>query len=292
MEKLDDLARGQQALLEKRAMVKPMTTTPIGSTVPDIVTVVDICPVHDGVQRTGTQFLGDTFWSCPVCTAEREAEQREAEHRESDRRAVAADAARRAKVTDSLSALAIGDRFRSCSFLDYSVSSEPQQAVLDACVAFAGDFSHHRACGTNLMMIGGTGTGKNMLAALICMSVIGSGFTAVHTSAMRLVRRIKEAWVSGSSSTEQQLIDSFSSPDLLVIDEVGVQFGSVTEVILISEVINDRYAANRPTILLSNRTVAQIEEVLGKRTVDRFFEGESKVLVFNWSSYRRGVSRG
>ena len=104
---------------------------------------------------------------------------------------------------------------------------------------------------------------------------------------MKLVRRVKETWGKGSEETESQAIRNFTLPDLLVVDEIGVQFGSQAEQIILTEIINDRYEAMRPTIIISNLTVPQLEEILGKRVVDRFYESGGRVLVFNWQSYRR-----
>jgi len=74
-----------------------------------------------------------------------------------------------------------------------------------------------------MVLIGSPGTGKNMVAALICMDVVNQGFTAVHTTAIKLVRRIKESWQQGSKETEQEAINNFTAPSLLVIDEIGVE---------------------------------------------------------------------
>jgi DNA replication protein DnaC len=185
------------------------------------------------------------------------------------------------------SEIQIGQRYRGQAWDDYKPATDTARKTLETCRQFATGFKEALETGRCLIMIGGPGTGKNMLSALICQDVAGQGFTALHTTAMKLVRRVKETWGKGSEESESQAIRNFTLPDLLVIDEIGVQFGSTAEQIILTEIINDRYEAMRPTIIISNLTVPQLEDVMGKRVVDRFYEGGGKVLVFNWASWRR-----
>jgi len=113
------------------------------------------------------------------------------------------------------------------------------------------------------------------------------GFTSLHTTALKLVRNIKESWGKNSGLSEQEAINKFLIPDLLVIDEIGVQFGSNTEKLFLTEVISERHENMRPTILLSNLNLQDIETYLGTRAIDRFHEGKSSILQFTWDSWRR-----
>ena len=104
---------------------------------------------------------------------------------------------------------------------------------------------------------------------------------------MKLTRRIEESWGSAKAETEQLAIKAFTTPDLLVIDEVGSQFGSKTEELLLFEVLNDRYEDMKPTILISNFSLVDIEKFLGERVIDRIHAGKSTVVSFTWESFRR-----
>ena len=74
--------------------------------------------------------------------------------------------------------------------------------------------------------------------------------------------------------------------DLLVIDEVGAQFGSDTEKLFIFDIIDGRYQDMKPTILISNLDIAGIKDVIGERCVDRLREGGGSMIAFNWESSR------
>lgn len=95
---------------------------------------------------------------------------------------------------------------------------------------------------------------------------------------------IKESWRS-SDKTETQVMRHFMEPDLLVVDEVGVQFGTETERMFLTEIINDRYNYMKPTILIGNLTLDEMKLAIGERALERFKEG-GKVVAFNWSSHR------
>lgn len=82
------------------------------------------------------------------------------------------------------------------------------------------------------------------------------------------------------------MLEHYASLDLLIIDEVGVQFGSPSELAILQEVINTRYESMLPTILISNLTLDQMKESIGERIVDRVTDGGRNRLTFGWESFR------
>lgn len=193
------------------------------------------------------------------------------------------------KFAERYKNLNMGRRFESATFEGYEPVNGKAAKYKGVCERFAANFQEFKKRGTSLVMCGAPGTGKNHLAAAICKAVIDHGEKAVHTTAIKLVRRVKETWGAGKQETEQEAIDLFVEPALLVIDEVGVQFGSQAEQIILMEVINSRYADMRPTILISNLSAGELEMFIGPQIVDRFYDGNSGVLYFDWQSYRRRV---
>lgn len=108
----------------------------------------------------------------------------------------------------------------------------------------------------------------------------------MFTSVIRAVRSVKETFGKGVERTEAQVLRDLVEPDLLILDEVGVQFGSDAEKLILFEIINGRYESRRPTIIISNLAIGELEKYLGARAVDRLREGGGKVVVFDWESYR------
>jgi DNA replication protein DnaC len=222
---------------------------------------------------------------CPACNlAGRDSERREQQDREEreERERIG-----RLRLEKYLADSALGSRFVGMTFADYRPPNRDAAAVLETCRSFADTFTP--GSGKSLVFVGSPGTGKNMLSAIIGQEVMRKGHSFLHTTAVKVVRRFKDSWKSGDV-TEEEVLRYFVAPDLMVIDEVGVQFGTATEQLYLTEVINDRYEAKKSTILISNLTIQQVAEVLGVRPMDRFREDGSQVLVFAWPSWRRQQS--
>lgn len=176
-------------------------------------------------------------------------------------------------------------RFMVKEFGSFEVGSDAQAKALQIAQGYANSFDGdlHRGCG--LIFIGPTGTGKTHLAAAICKEVIRREHTALFTSVLECMQVIKESYRPGSDSSEREAIAKFVAPDLLVLDEVGVQRGSDTENMLLTELMNQRYSKMKPTILLSNLNGGEIGKAVGERVFSRLKE-VSKVVVCNWEDYR------
>ena len=75
-------------------------------------------------------------------------------------------------------------------------------------------------------------------------------------------------------------------PELLILDEVGVQFGSETEKLMLFDVLNERYEKRKPCVLLSNLAIDDVKAFLGERVFDRLREDGGEAVAFDWESYR------
>src|SRR5699024_2648302 len=95
---------------------------------------------------------------------------------------------------------------------------------------------------------------------------------------------IKQSW---ADRNEPEVIQQFVNPDLLVIDEVGHQYGSDAERLMLFDLINARYMAAKPMILITNLELNGLREYLDERSQDRLREGGGTALVFDWISRRK-----
>ena len=137
------------------------------------------------------------------------------------------------------------------------------------------------------MFVGLPGTGKTHLAAGIGLRLMKRDNRRVlFTTVMRAVRSIKETWTRGSELTESEAIEKLVAPDLLILDEVGVQFGSETEKLMLFDVLNERYERRRPTLLISNLDLDGVRAYLGERIFDRLREDGGEAVAFDWASHR------
>lgn len=79
-------------------------------------------------------------------------------------------------------------------------------------------------------------------------------------------------------------------PDLLILDEVGVQFGSDTEKLMLFDILNERYERRHPTILMSNLPRDEVSAYLGERVFDRLREDGGEFISFTWESHRKSCN--
>ncbi|CDQ12121.1 putative DNA replication protein DnaC [Acidithiobacillus ferrivorans] len=187
-----------------------------------------------------------------------------------------------------LGSASIPARHQHCDFDTFIVETPEQQAVLDTCRDYAEHFARYAAAGSCMVFSGSHGTGKNHLATAIARTVLGMGRSVLQVTARGLITRIRETWGSkGGEWTESGILRAIAGADLLIIDEVGKQFGGDGEEIHFFEVINYRYLQMKPTIVLSNESAQGIESYLGVAAFDRLCEG-GLLLQFDWPGHRRG----
>jgi DNA replication protein DnaC len=240
------------------------------------------CEKHGHYSEIGSKFGGVQRWAgCPTCLQEREA----LSARESE--ASARRDARRSNLLSGWQGAQIPKRFESASFETYLAETPAQRAVLDGCREYADQWEDVSETGRNLILCGLYGTGKTHLSVSIARAIARRGALPLFARTYEVVQFVRESYRAGSSMSEREAIRQLVEPDLLILDEVGVQGGGDNEQMILFAILNGRYDAQKPTIVVSNEDIGGIEKYLTVRVVDRLREGGAKVFVFDWESYRR-----
>jgi DNA replication protein DnaC len=181
----------------------------------------------------------------------------------------------------------IPPRFANSTFDNFTVESLDQKTALDACREYSDNFQQMHTKGVCMVLRGNVGTGKNHLACAIARQVSAQGYSSLLLTVSEAIQRIRVTWGDRQSpETHAEIIERFADVNLLILDEVGRQYGSEAERINIFEVIDARYRAMRPTMVLSNLLPAQIIECLGRAAYDRLRENDGILVNFDWESHR------
>ena len=239
----------------------------------------DSCETHGEFQSIAFKFGARVMhWSiCPECSKLQKMEEDAAKDRKE-----ADDRQRR--IESRLNQSGIPLRYRTKDFASFIADTDEKENALSIAMEFAQNFTAHKACGTVAVFSGLPGTGKSHLAIAIAQQIM-SGHTALYTSAIDAVRMIRDTWDRKSAQTETQVLKMLASIDLLILDEVGVQYGTEAEQVSLFDIIDKRYRDLMPTILLTNQNKTGLKQFLGDRSFDRLREGGIWVK-FDWMSSR------
>ncbi|MDG4475603.1 ATP-binding protein [Thiovibrio frasassiensis] len=180
----------------------------------------------------------------------------------------------------------IPPRFANCTFDTFSVELPEQEAALYSCRKYADDFKQMHEKGVCMVLQGNVGTGKNHLACAIARQVSQQGYSSLLLTVAEVIQRVRATWDPQSSEKETEIIERFADVDLLILDEVGRQYGSGAEKITLFQVIDARYRAMRPTIVISNLLPTEMGSYLGGAAYDRLRENHGVLVEFYWESHR------
>lgn len=242
------------------------------------------CEKHGEYVSRGTKWRGgrEVWGACPGCQADRE----EAARQELAYRAAAA---RSAECERAIGEAGIPARFRARSFSNFVADTEPKRHALTVARDFAEAFSDDKR-GSGLIFAGLPGTGKTHLAAAVAQALI-SRHSVQYLTCLGLVRAVRDTWRKDSERTEKSVVRMLGEEvDLLVLDEIGATYGTDGEQTILFDVLDKRYGAMKPTLLLTNQNKEGFKGFVGERVFDRLVE-TSRWVPFDWPSYR-AAARG
>ena len=169
----------------------------------------------------------------------------------------------------------IGERYFRTTLESYICNTAERKRVFDEVCEFLKDYQ-----GKTLWMLGKEGTGKTMLAAIICRECFGSHYVKSYQIAMEL----EDCMSFKATESRTALLKRYSSYPVLIIDEVG-RFSGKEEMKYLYMILNERYEMNKTTVLITNYEKGDFAQYLGKQLYDRFTEN-CKSIEFNFDSYR------
>jgi DNA replication protein DnaC len=197
------------------------------------------------------------------------------------------------RLERALGRCGIPERFLDRSFENYHAATPEQQRALIVCRGYATRVVAAGSHGDSLLLLGGPGTGKTHLACAILAEVLRAGHTGLLLSVSAALRTLRETYSVRAQRLESEALELLTTPDLLVLDEVGLAIGNDEKRrALLFDVLDTRYARLRSTILVGNLTADELEDYLGERIMDRLCEGDAAVVSFTWPSHRRSERTG
>lgn len=239
------------------------------------------CEIHGEYTSSLIAMRSLTHWSgCDKCAAIRDAERQEEERRQRIMR----------EINFRIERSGIPLRFADRTLDNYDAQPGLQSEVLEFSKHYAANFAEYLKTGTSVMFLGLVGTGKTHLAIGILRAVIHSGNTGKYFTVSRIMRDVKDTFHKHAELSESEVLERLIKTDLLVIDEIGVHRANEFEANTLFEVINGRYEALKPTLLLANLNLREMRESVGDRVFDRMRENGGRAFVMDWKSNRGAKS--
>jgi DNA replication protein DnaC len=243
------------------------------------------CDRHGAYMAAGRHYvkLRRDIWSgCPTCTdvAHRAAvqanRQREMQEREQRRQGMVAEAIEHA---------AIPERFKTRSLDNFEPRTEQQKVVLELARRFVAGWEQTARAGRWLVFAGEPGVGKSHIAIAILRALMPT-HVGQYITCMGMIQAVRATWGRNATTDESQVLRHFGTTPLLVVDEIGVQYGTDGEHTIIFDVLDRRYRDMRPTILLTNQDVEGFKGFIGERLYDRMKEN-TRWVQFDGASFRK-----
>lgn len=237
------------------------------------------CPTHGIYVTSGVRYMGkrEVWTSCPDCKEAQVAAERQAEAQQKAQ-------ASRQRIEAMIEDAALPARFIGRTFENFKAATHGQQSAKQIVQDFAENFDAHLKRGTGLILSGLPGTGKSHLAVAVLQSIMPA-YCGMYTTCMGVIRAIRGTWRKDSDKSEAQVLHMLGTVPLLVLDEIGVQYGTDGEQTILFDVLDRRYRDMMPTFLLTNQDKKGLKEFIGERSFDRITE-TSRWVSFDWESYR------
>lgn len=178
--------------------------------------------------------------------------------------------------------------YQSKDFSTFITETESQRNALAMAKRFVNGWEKAKAGGYGLLFLGGCGTGKTHLACAIMLELLDkyACFYPRYYKVSEIFSAVRNTWQPGATTNEEETIKFFSSIQLLVIDEVGVQKGSESEKRILFSILDNRVTSKKPTILMTNLGSKDCVFALGDRLYDRI-RSKCVPVLFKGNSFRK-----
>ncbi len=139
------------------------------------------------------------------------------------------------------------------------------ESVLTFCKEYAKDFSKSSQ---SLFMYGKTGLGKTHLSLAIVGAAIDKGYNVFYGSIQTIMDALERDHF-GKNESPGTMKEDILGCDLLVIDDLGVEFSTQYTVSEVHNIINSRILKGLPTIISTNLDMKAVESKYSQRIASR-----------------------
>lgn len=184
-------------------------------------------------------------------------------------------------------------RYKETAFNDESLRQATFEAAdgknretLEKLERYADNFTAVKEKNIGLCLIGDVGTGKSYGAACVVNRLLERGIPAMMTNLPRIANELFTA------ENKNDVLNRLTKPQLLVLDDFGVERNTEYAMEQVYQVIDSRYRAARPLIITTNLSWNDLKnpsDTAHSRIYDRIVE-MCQAISFGTDGRRSGIA--
>lgn len=179
------------------------------------------------------------------------------------------------RVLRQLRAAGVPPKFLFARFSSYKPKAPDQSRALGLCEDFVRDYARHRERGSGIFISGETGLGKSHLAAAV-LGALAETKPEIRTAFVyvpQLLQRIREDF--GTSDVRNTTIARLAETELLVLDDLGVEYCTDWSRPQIETILEHRSSHELPTVLTTNSSIEELERRYHPRSLRRCYQNSA-----------------
>ena len=149
--------------------------------------------------------------------------------------------------------------------------------------SYAKNFAKRRG---NLLLIGGTGTGKTHISTAIAAEIIHQGFDVIYDSTQNVIADFESDRFKSGYGQHESVSDKYLECDLLILDDLGTEFMNQFTVSCLYNLINTRQNKGLATIISTNLSAKELAGKYEGRIYSRIVGCDYTVLFFSGKDRR------
>lgn len=171
--------------------------------------------------------------------------------------------------------------------LDYYKNSPKAYALMEQNLARAKEYAETFSENSDsLLFLGGTGLGKTHLSSAIANKVLEKGYDVYYNSAVGMISDYEYRRFGNGLAEEGDSTRRYTECDLLIIDDLGTEVVNQFTLSCLYYVISTRLNLQKPTIISTNLSSAELLKTYNDRIVSRL-TGEYILFAFLGTDVRK-----
>ncbi len=168
---------------------------------------------------------------------------------------------------------------------DFAIMSENYQNIRHYAEHFS--IREGESMPSSLLFLGGTGLGKTHLSTALARVIIERGYDVYYNSAVGMISDFEQRrFGNGLAATDGDNTARYTECDLLIIDDLGTEVVNQFTLSCLYHVINTRLNLQKPTVISTNLTSAELRKTYSDRITSRL-TGEYVVVPFYGTDVRK-----